>query len=248
MAQLVGQGDDVAEGAVEIGEDAALSGAGHAAVEGTAHLAVTGIEVDPRLVKGTLHHVVQLAVEAAEDVQQIVLGVLGGVLLVALAHGGEQLVPGQTVFIAQGLGLGPQILPELGHILVHGAQQGLQGLPLHAALVQGLVQGGSVAPDLALVDDLQLDAVEGEGHGVLDLVIAGQLRLIGALAHGGIGVVGQVPDGGQIGDAAVVLHLHAAGEVIPQALPGGGTGNVHPGEQLLLLVGQEVLAVPADVL
>ena len=59
-----GQGDDVAEGTIEIGEDAALPGAGYAAVEGTAHLAIAGIEVDPRLVTGPLHHVVQLAVEA----------------------------------------------------------------------------------------------------------------------------------------------------------------------------------------
>ena len=95
VAQLVGQGDDVAEGTVEIGEDAALSGAGHAAVEGAAHLAIAGIEVNPRLVKGPLHHVVQLAVEAAEDVQQIVLGVLGGVLLVALAHGANSSYQGR---------------------------------------------------------------------------------------------------------------------------------------------------------
>ena len=246
VAQLMGQGHDVAEGAVKVGEHPALLSAGHAAVKGAAHLAVTGIEVDPCLVKGPLHHVVQLAVEAAEDIQQIILGVLGGILFVALAHGGEQLVPGQAVLVAQRLALGPQILPELRHVFVHGPQQGVQGFPLHAALVQGLVQGGGIAPDLALVDDLHLDAVQGEGYGILDLVIARQLRLIGALAHGGIGIVGQIADGGQVGDAAVVLHLHAAGQVVPQSLPRRSTGDVHPGEQLLLPVGEQVLAVPAD--
>ena len=246
MAQLMGQRHNITEGAVEVGEHPALPSAGDTAVKGAAHLAVAGIEVDPRLVEGTLHHVVKLAVEATEDAQQIVLGILCGVLLVALAHGGEQLVPRQAVLVAQRLALGPQILPELGQILIHGPQQGIQRLPLHAALIQGLIQRGGIAPDLALVDDLQLDAVEGIGHGVLDLVIARQLRLIGALADGGIGIVGQIADGGQVGDAAVVLHLHAAGEVIPQALPRRSTGDVHPGEQLLLPVGEQVLAVPAD--
>ena len=57
VAQLMGQSHHIAELAVKIGEDAALPQGLHPGAEGAAHLAVSGVEVDPGVVKGPGHHV-----------------------------------------------------------------------------------------------------------------------------------------------------------------------------------------------
>ena len=140
--------------------------------------------------------------------------------------------------MAQGLGLGLQVSPEFGQILVYGGKHGIQSRPLHPGALQGLVQGGFIAPKLCGIDGLQLDGVEGKGHRIFDLIIAGQLRLIGGLAHCRISVIGQVPDGGEVGDTAIVIHLHRTGEVCLQVAPGAGAGQLHPGHNILALASQ----------
>ena len=247
VAQLMGQGDDVAEETVEICQDAALAQALHCGAEGTAGLAGAGVEVDPRLVEGPGDHVRQLRVEAAEELHQVVPGLLGGVLAGHGAHGGKEVVPGQTVLVAQSLALGLQVLPELGQILVHGTQHGVQSFPAHEGLLQGLVQGTLVAAQLAGVQGLQLDGVQGVGHGIGNAAVAGQLGLVGILADGGIGIVGQIADGGEVGLGVPVVHLHGGGQELLQLRPGVAAGEAHLGHDLLAHAGEQVAAGLADI-
>ena len=85
------------------------------------------------------------------------------------------------------------------------------------------------------MDGLQLNGVQGKGHGVLDLPVAGQLGLIGGLPHSRVRVIGQIPDGGEVGDAVLVIHLHRTGEIGLQISPGIGSGQLHPGHNVFSL-------------
>ena len=125
VSQLVGKGHDIAESAVEIGQNAALADALHPGAERAAGLSVPGIEVDPFLVKGARHHVRQLGIKSGEQLHQNPLGVFRGVPRSRFAHGREQIVPWQAVFVAQRLSLGAEVLPEFGHVFFHRPQHGV---------------------------------------------------------------------------------------------------------------------------
>ena len=140
--------------------------------------------------------------------------------------------------MAQDLGLGLQVGPEFWQILVDGSKHGVQSGPLHPGILQGLVQGGLISPELGGMDGLQLDGVESKGHRILDLIIAGQLCLIGGLTHCRIPVIGQIPNGREVGGPAVVIHLYRTGEVCLQVAPGAGAGQLHPGHNVLALASQ----------
>ena len=243
VSQLMGEGHDAAEGAVEIGQDAALADARHPGAEGAAGFPVPGIEVDPAFVKGARHHVRQFLIEGRKQLHQNPLGVLRGILRRGFAHGREQVVPGQAILMPQRLSLGAEVLPEFGHVFLHRPQHGVQGLPLHVGLLQRPVKGGPVAPELAVRDGFQLDGVQGKGHGILDPVVAAQLRLVGRLPHGGVGVVGQIADGGQVGGSAVVADRHGAGQISLQIAPGAGAGHGQPGADLLPKTAKQMGAV-----
>ena len=196
MAQFVGQSDHIGEHTVKIGEDTALAQAFHTGTECAAGLAISGIEVDPGVVIGGRYHLGQFTVEFGEQVDQIFPGVLGGELGGGSAHGGEQIIPGQTVFMSQCFALGLQILPELGQILVHSSQHGVQGFPLHVGVLQRPLQGRGVATELTIGNSLQLDGIQGKGHGILNAVIALQLCLVSGLSHSAVGIIGKIPNGG----------------------------------------------------
>ena len=172
VAQLMGQGDDVAERAVIVGQHAALADRGDVGAEGAAHLAGVGIEVDPRLIEGPLHHVGHIRREGAEMADQIRLGVLDGVGRGVFAHGREQIPPFQAAFIAQKLCLGAQILPEHRQIFLNGSDHRLERGALHPALAQGHIQRRAALAQLALGGDLLLEGVERKADAVFDLVIA----------------------------------------------------------------------------
>ena len=248
VAQLMGQGDDGAEEAVEIGQDAALAQALRTGTEGAAGLAVSGVEVDPGVVKGLGDHIGHLLIEGGELAHQIFLGLLQGELGGCLAHGGKNVVPGQAVFIAEGLGLGLQVLPEHGQVLVNGAEHGIQRLLLHVGALQGAVQGTFVATQAAVVDGLQLDGVQSVSDGIFHGLVAGKLRLVSCLADSGIVFVGQVSDSGQVDDAAVVGHLDGAGQVTVEVRPGIAAGQLHLGHDLLATALQQVLGAVGEIL
>ena len=109
-------------------------------------------------------------------------------------------------------------------------------------MLQGPVQRRLVPPELAIGDGLQLDGIQGECHGVLDPVIAGQLRLKGILADLGIGVIGQIPDSGQRNGLAPVGHGHGTGQILLQVTPGGATGEAHLRHDRLAHAGQQIAA------
>ena len=227
MAQLMGQGHHIGEHTVKIGQNTALADGADAGAESAAPLAVPGIEVDPGIVKGPGHHSSQLFVKSGELLDQVFLGILGGKGGGRFAHGRKQIVPGQAILVAQSLCLGLQVLPELGQVLVHGAQHGLQGLPLHVGIEQSPVQRRLITPELALGDGLQLDGVQRMGHRLLDGFIAGDLRLVGILTDLGIRIVGQVPDGRQIGGRAPIGNGHGAGQIALELAPGAAAGHTH---------------------
>ena len=226
VAQLVGQGNHVPHLAVKIGQDAAFADGIHPGAEGAAGLAVSGEEIDPAALEGLGDHLGFVAVKPGEQVHQIVPGLLGGKGPGGLAHGGKEVVPGKTVFVAQKLTLDLQVLPELGQVFVHGFQHGIQGLPAQVRPLQGHGQGGVVAPELGHGDGFQLQGIEGEGHRVLDGLVAAKLCLIGIFSDFGIGGIGQIPDGGQVGGSVTVLHGHGAGQVLVQLRPGIGPGEL----------------------
>lgn len=118
---------------------------------------------------------------------------------------------------------------------------------MHAGVVERTLQGGLVAAQAAVVEHLQLDGVQREGDGVGNLRIAGQLRLIGRLARGGVRVIGEVADIGERRCAAAEIHLDRGGKIALQILPGACAGEIHARHDLLLLLAQKIAAVLFDV-
>ena len=144
--------------------------------------------------------------------------------------------------MTQSLALGLQVLPELGQVLVHGLQHGGKGLFLHVGIFQGSVQGGGVAPELAIADGLQLDGIQGEGRRVPDGRVCRQLCLVGVLPHLGILIVSQVPHRRQVDGLVPVLDRQGAGDVGVKVCPGTAAGELHPGHNLLTHAGEQVTA------
>ena len=143
MAELMREGDNIAECTVEIGEYAALVVAGKTCAECAADLAFTGIEINPCFIKGTLDHVCKLLIEAAEGIEKVALSVFGRVLFGAsLGEGCEHVIPGHAVLMSESFGFDTQILAEYGHVFVHGFKKRIEGLPLHPCPVQRFIQGG----------------------------------------------------------------------------------------------------------
>ena len=248
MTQLVGQCHHIREHTVKVGQNPAFTDAVHTGTEGTAGLAAAGIEVDPLLVKSSPDHLCQFTVKGREQFHQQVACLFNGVLLTALAHGSEQFKPGQALLIAQGFGLGLQILPELGQIFVHGTQHGFQSLPLHIGLCQGSVQRRGITAKLAVGDGLQLDGIQGIGNGILDPLIAGQFCFVCCLADSAVFIIGQVPDGGQIGHFALILHGNGACQIALHLAPGIAAGEGQSGADLLAQLAQQVNAVFLQIL
>ena len=247
MSELVRKGDDIAERSVEIGEYAALMCAGNTAVECTADLAFTRVEVDPRFVKRGFHHVVQFGVKLAEDIQKVLLRVLNGVFFVSRSHGCEQVMPRESAFVTEQFRLRTEILVEHGHVLFHRGEERVEGFPLHPGGVQGFRQRRFVAAQFAFVEHLQLDAVERKRHGFVDLFARGEFRFVCGFSHGGIGIVGKIADGGKRDSVPVVIDGEGACQTALQITPRGRTGDTHFREQGFFLVGEEVSAVLFDV-
>ena len=144
--------------------------------------------------------------------------------------------------MTQGPCLGLQILPEFGQVFVHGAKHGIQCFPLHLGLLQGSVQRGFIAPELAVGDGLQLDGIEGVGHGIFNPVVTGQLRFIGIPAHLRVGRVGQIPNGGKVRGGAPIEHRHGAGQVLLKVAPCVPAGQAHFGHDRFRLSTQQIPA------
>ena len=66
VTQLVSQGDHIAERAVVVGEDAALSDGFHTGAESTAGLAFPGEEVNPLLIESISEENVSIVVDLSE--------------------------------------------------------------------------------------------------------------------------------------------------------------------------------------
>ena len=81
MAQLMGQGADVGEAALEVGHHQAPVRVMHAGTEGAAGLAVPGIEINPPAVKGVADEGSHVRGEFAHFPDQDFPGFLHGILL-----------------------------------------------------------------------------------------------------------------------------------------------------------------------
>ena len=242
MAKLMGERHDIAKHAVEIRQDTALLQTFHTGTECAAGLAIPGIEVDPCFIEGSGHHVRQFLVEPSKETYQIIPGVLSGKLGRGFAHGGEQVVPRQTVLVTQCLSLCFQVCPEFGQILIHSTQHGIQGFLLHVGVLQCALQRRFVAPELAIGDGFQLDGVQSIGNRIFNTVIASQLCLISVLTNCGIAVIGQIPDRRQVRGISPVGNGHSAGQVLLHLTPCIPTGQTHFGHNGFAYTRKKVLA------
>ena len=230
MTKLVRQRYHIREGAGEIGQHAALPDGGNAAVKGTSDLPGTREEINPCLVEGALHHVMQLAVKSGKDLQQVVPCGFGREHGIALPDRGKHIPPRQCAIVSQISGFGSQVLPEHRQVLLHSRKQGVQCFPLHARSVECLIQRRRKAAQGALVDCLQLETVHGKGNRVADRFIAGDLRVVSVTADGRIRVIGEVAHVRQRNGLPTVKNLCRTGQAALQILPRIGAGKIHFGD------------------
>ena len=242
MSQLVGNGHHSVQITLKVGQHPALLLIGEIPAEGAAALPRPGIEVDPVLPEGPVHHLAQIGGEGAQQLHQVGPRPLGVEALPALPQAGAQLVPGKALFIAEHPGLPAEIGVEFGEGVLHRAPQRLEGFRLHAALGHGHGHHVAVAPQLGHQVHVLLDAVEGEGHPPLDALGAGELRLEGGLAQGLVRAVDEAPELGQRVFFSVHGRVCEGGKVAPQVGPGAARAALHPAQELL---GGGIQHVPA---
>ena len=114
-------------------------------------------------------------------------------------------------------------------------------LHLHVVVVDRPVQGGFVAPELAVGNGLQLDGIQCVGHGILDAVVASQLRLESVLADLGIGIISQIANGGQVDGLAAVGHGDGGGQKLLHIAPGIAAGQAQLGSDGFADAGKKFL-------
>ena len=132
VSELVCQRYYVTEGTVKVCKHAALFCRGYTTVKGSSNLAFSRVEIDPSIVKCRLNHLVQFNVKFLEDVKQVVSCILCCVLLVVLAHGRKEIIPGKCTFVTERLCLCLQIFSEHGHIFFHCRKECIKRLLLHS--------------------------------------------------------------------------------------------------------------------
>ena len=176
-----------------------------------------------------------------------VSGLGKGVARLGLAHRRKNVPPGEGI-LAQELGLAPEIAPEHGQGIVHGAQHGLEGGAVDTRLVEGLVQGIRATPAGVEQSLGTLDAVHAGGQGLFDRLPRSQFRFIGPAAHTGIGVgppqVLEDGDGQRLCLALVLeLNLDLRGDDALEIAPGTDAAERQFGRQGLLRLAHQVLAL-----
>jgi len=119
---------------------------------------------------------------------------------------------------------------------------GVEGGPVHAIGEQGRLQRVGPAPPVVQHDGFALGSVEGRGQRDRHRLPARQLGVVGRLASGGIGVIGQAPDHGhgqRLDGAVGTDHVRGepGGHVAVEAGPGRRSGEAQVGDEALLLLG-----------
>ena len=218
-----------------------------ARAERAALLALAGIEVDPAVFKRLIDEPAHLKVHLRKDAHQQLTRLPGGIPLGVPPHGREQVVEGQTVRMPQQLRLFAQVAPKIRQRLADGGPHGVQRLAVHAAFVKLLGEHVGIAPGFAHGERLALDATQAKRHGRFDLAVAGQLRLIGGLAHGGVRVVGHAAYRGQGLGLAVQIHRMRADEPVAQLGKGVPAIQRHAKHPLFHLRGQHVRRLPGHL-
>ena len=246
MAELVCESNDIREGAVEVGEYSALSCAVNGTVECAANLTLTGEEVDPCIVKCILYHIVKLAVELSKDAEEIITCVLGGVLLITLAHRSKEVVPRKTALVTKCLCLRAKVLTECRHILLHCGEKRIKSLTLHSRVVKRLCKRRLIATASRLTDNLELNGVKSECNRGLDLGVSRKLCLEGRLSCLLVRVVSKVSYGGESNLLAPIINLKRAGKAGLEVRPSGCTGDIHLGKERFLRIGEKVLRILND--
>ena len=142
--------------------------------------------------------------------------------------------------MAQCLGLCLQILPELGCILIHGSQHGLQSLHLHVIVLDCAMQRGFITTQLAIRDGFQFDGVECVSNSVLDAVIACQFCLISILTDLRIGIICHIAHSRQRDGLAAVRNRHSGGQILLHIAPCRGAGQTQLGSHRLTDTRQQI--------
>ena len=110
--------------------------------------------------------------------------------------------------MAQGPRLYLEIAAEDIEMIVHRAEKRIERFALHIGLEKGLRERGIKAAQARVVYYLELDAVQRERDRILDLFIAGKLRFVCVLAHGGIWIVCKIANGGKVDRLAAIIGGH----------------------------------------
>ncbi len=245
MAQFVGQGGHLVEGAVEVHLHEGVHTVDAVGV-GPGLLALVRVDVDPAVGEGLGQALAVVGTQGGGGLEHQVAGLLEGVLLVHGLHGGGVHVA--VVHVGQAQHPRPQ-----AHEAMEGRQVGLHGghqVPVDGGVdglgIEGGVQAGGILPDLRL-EEVPLDVgVQEGGEGVL---VLGLLAEVGLHDHppvrGDLGgtqlvVVGGVEDDllargeghGSVGHVHVVEHAGGGGGRFGEEAGGGG----HP----FLALGEDV--------
>ena len=224
MPQLVRQRAHVGGAAREVGHHAAdvllvITGAERAAA-----LALARVHVDPALVKRGAHHVAHLRAEAAEQVEQQRARLLDGVGAAGMADRGEEIVERQAVLVAEQAALRLEILAQFRQRLADGRPHRVERLFIHAEVGERHIQHALVAAQLRHGFALGLDAVEAVAHRDFELLVRGQLGVVGLAAHVGVRVVGHRAGGGKRNRLAVVIDRQRRVQLVAklgERLPAG---------------------------
>ncbi len=250
VAEFVGDGGDLGQGAIEVAQDARLLHAADAHAEGAAALAGALLGVDPVLVEGAVGEIRQVAGEAGEVIDDESAPFFEGIAGFALTERGVDIPPGQF-FLAEAGGFGLQVFAEDGEGIVHGVEHGLQALAVHAGIVDGAVQGVFTAAALVEGVDGTFDAVHAGRQRLTHGVEGLHLSFIGAPPDALVGVRVQVDQGGQ----RQFLHFafqfeidgHLGGDGALQAAPGAGAADVELGCQAFFGFTHQVAALLGDL-
>ena len=197
VAQLVGQRPHVGGGAPEGHEDPRLAAQGEAGAEAAGPLVGAVFGFDPALAEGLPGQGGQVVAEAGELFDDELGRLVIGHLALGVEDGHVGVVPGEPLD-AQAFGLPAEVLQQGAAPPADRVPHGLQGGPLHAVLVQRLLEdvlppapAVPLPPEAGQViegggDDLRLrapgclPAVEhGGAHGAIRV-----FQPVGRLAHG----------------------------------------------------------------
>ena len=248
VADLVGEGEHVAEGVVVGHVDAGLAGQQRSGAEGAGPLAGAGRVIDPSAIADLSEELPQARVGRREGAGDEVPAFFPGELpLVGQGQRRPQIVPGHALG-AHELRLESEDPARQFDLLGDGREHGVEGPGRNGGLEEGDIEE---VVDAAVPVEGQArprDGVERGGGDVLHALPGPVASLEGGLAHPAVGVFHQgaaLRHGAALGAAVGKGHveLELAGDRVVEAAPGVEAVDAEVGGEHLLLRAHGALRV-----